>query len=139
METYWKKGVKSWTPLEGHRGFVGQAFEGVGDTTAGFATLTGLLRTVGRFLLPDALIDLDRARSRYAGEEPLLENDNARYDRELLLRDCVLSMGTELRSRDSLRNAALNLLDHLVNEGSSLAFQLREMMVAPARRTMSAP
>jgi hypothetical protein len=40
-------------------------------------------------------------------------------------------MGTELRTRDILRRAALELLNVLVDRGSSLAFQLRELIVAP--------
>ena len=131
-ESQWKEGLKAWKPLESHRDFVQQAFMQVGDTPAGFAALVQMLQTVAGFLLPDALVNLDEARSR-CSNEPLLENESARVELELLLRDCVLSMGSQLRSREVVRNAALNLLDHLVNEGSSLAFQLREFMVAPAR------
>jgi len=129
-DTPWKRECKQWQELEEHKAFVQEAFQRVGNAPPGFAALLRLLNTVGRFLLPDALIPLNDAR---AGCDPskLLEEQNAQYDLELALRDCVLSMGTELRTRDTLRRAALELLDVLVDRGSSLAFQLRELIVAP--------
>jgi hypothetical protein len=111
------------------------AFARVGDTPTGFEALTRLLRTAGQFLLPQALKDLDDAHARFYDEAVLEEG--ARYELELLLRDCVLSMGTQIRSREVLRKATLNLLDYLVNKGSSLAFQLRELLVAPIRTNRS--
>lgn len=128
-QTQWKKGLKVWAPLQQHQDFIELAFARVGDTPTGFEALTRLLRTAGQFLLPQALKNLDDAHARFSSEAKLEEG--ARYELELLLRDCVLSMGTEIRSREVLRNAALRLLDYLVNEGSSLAFQLREFLVAP--------
>ncbi len=129
-DTPWQPECKQWQELEQHREFVQEAFRRAGNTPPGFAALLRLLNTVGASLLPDALIPLHDAR---AGCDPskLLEDQNARYDLELVLRDCVLSMGTELRTRDTLRRAALELLDILVDHGSSLAFQLRELVIAP--------
>jgi hypothetical protein len=115
-----------------HKDFIDLAFARVGDTPTGFEALARLLRTAGQFLLPQALKDLDDARGRFSAEAVLEEE--ARYELELLLRDCVLAMGTQIRSREVLRTAALHLLDYLVNEGSSLAFQLRELLVAPMPR-----
>lgn len=132
-QTQWKDGLKAWNPLQQHQDFIDLAFARVGDTPTGFEALTRLLRTAGQFLLPQALKDLDDAHARFSSEAKLEEG--AHYELELLLRDCVLSMGTQIRSREALRRAALNLLDYLVNSGSSLAFQLRELLVAPARST----
>lgn len=131
----WKEGLKTWSPLQQHQDFMELAFERVGDTPTGFEALTRLLRTAGQFLLPQALKDLDDAHARFSDEAVLEEG--ARYELELLLRDCVLSMGTQIRSREVLRKATLNLLDYLVNKGSSLAFQLRELLVAPIRTNRS--
>lgn len=128
-ETGWKADVKRWDELEQHRDFVHEAFARVGNTPRGFAALLRLLSTVGAFLLPDAIVELDSARAN-CDPATLLEDESAKYDLELLLRDCVLSMGTELRTRDALRRAALRLMDLLVNQGSSLAFQLRELIIA---------
>lgn len=130
-ETQWKEGLKVWAPLQQHQDFIELAFARVGDTPTGFEALTRLLRTAGQFLLPQALKDLDDAHARFSDEAVLEEG--GRYELELLLRDCVLSMGTQIRSREVLRKATLNLLDYLVNKGSSLAFQLRELLVAPMR------
>ena len=134
-QTQWKDGVKAWAPLQQHQDFIELAFARVGNTPTGFEALARLLRTVGQFLLPQALKELDEARARFSSEAVL--DQGARYELELLLRDSVLSMGTHVRSREVLRNAALNMLDYLVNEGSSLAFQLRELLVAPIRPSTS--
>jgi hypothetical protein len=129
-DTPWKREWKQWHELEEHKAFVQEAFQRVGNTPPGFAALLRLLNTVGASLLPDALIQLNDARAQ-CDPSKLLEEQNAQYDLELVLRDCVLSMGTELRTRDILRRAALELLNVLVDRGSSLAFQLRELIVAP--------
>ena len=130
-ETQWKDGLKAWTPLLQHKEFIDLAFAQVGDTPTGFEALARLLRTAGQFLLPQALKDLDDAHARFSSDAKL--GEGARYELELLLRDCVLSMGRQIRSREVLRKAAMNMLDHLVNNGSSMAFQLREFLLAPTR------
>jgi hypothetical protein len=128
-QTPWSKAVKTWDELENHRDFVHEAFRRVGSDPRGFAALLRLLRTVGEFLLPDAVLDLDEACRKSNGANLL--DEESKYDLEMLLRDCVLSHGTVVRNRDALRRAILRLLDLLVDQGSSLAFQLRELIISP--------
>lgn len=128
----WKSGVKCWEPLEANRSFILDAFPQVGHTGSGFGALVKLLQTVGGFMLPEAIIELNDARKRAMYD--VLEERDLRLELELVLRDAVLVHGSTVRYRETLRQACLELLDELVNRGSSLAFQLREILISPSRR-----
>lgn len=128
----WKSGVRTWEPLETNRRFILEAFTQVGHTGSGFAALVNLLRTVGGFLLPEVIVDLNDARKRATYD--VLEERDVRSELELVLRDVVMAHGSTVRHRETLRLAGLDLLDALVNRGSSLAFQLREILISPGRR-----
>ncbi len=126
---HWKQGIKTWKPIEENRKFITNAFSLVGHTEAGFFALTRLLSNIGSFLLPEAIIDLNDARLR--AEVDVLKDQNTRAELEIVLRNTVFLHGSTVRQREKLRVSCIQLLDELVNRGSSLAFQLRELLIAP--------
>ncbi len=125
----WKQS-DNWKPLDENLDFIRVAVDSVGGTSAGFGALIPTLRTIAKTLLPDILVKLE-SQSRSLPKATWLEDENARVELEWLLRDCVVLMRGQIRSGEKLRVAVLSLLDRLVDEGSSMAFHLREMIVAP--------
>jgi hypothetical protein len=134
-KTHWNKDAKKWKPIEDNREFINIAFTTVGHTQSGFYALNRLLTTVGEFLLPEAIIDLSKSFQK--AERDLLEDKYIRSELETVMRNAVLSYGTKIRTSNEMRVAALILLDALINKGSSLAYQLRELLIAPSRRNVA--
>lgn len=134
-KTHWNKDAKKWKPIEDNREFIKIAFTTVGHTHSGFYALNRLLNTVGEFLLPEAVIDLKESFKK--AERDLLEDKYIRSELETVMRNAVLLYGTKIRTSDEIRVAALILLDALINKGSSLAYQLRELLIAPSRRNLA--
>jgi len=130
--SHWKADAKSWKPIEDNQAFFPEACEMVGHTVSGFSALTRLLTGIGSFLLPMALIPLATAYSK--AETDLLSDEYARGDLELVLRKAVFGFGGVIRSNKELRISTLQLLDALINKGSSISYLLRELLIAPSRK-----
>lgn len=128
MSIPWKENLHTWEPLRNHGDFVRDAIQKVGHTPKGFTTVTSMIHTVGQCFLPDIVVELDIARQRHQ-VGTIFEDQNAVVSLAWLLQVCVFKHGTAIRQREVLRTATLNLLDQLVEAGSSLAFRLREMIV----------
>ena len=131
-EIPWRQGIAIWEPLQNHPDIINRAFKAIGHTPEGFAALLQMTNTIGKFLLPDVLITFEEAWQRAVDPQNLLRGSNYRYakqDLESLLRYCILNQRTELLSSTPIKNAAMNLLDHLIDQGSATAYQLRELII----------
>jgi hypothetical protein len=126
----WKDGVKEWEPVSTNRDFIEFAASIAGNTAAGFGALLSLLNTVGKVFLPDAVKLLANAVERAQGKD-LLDDINAAFDLEVVLRKVCYGFTTDIRKRPELHRAAILLLDKLVERGSHTGFRLRDYIVAP--------
>jgi hypothetical protein len=122
--------MKEWAPLTARKEFVEQAAAAVGGTRAGFGALLSFFNSVGQVFLPDAITLLSEA-VRGAGEADLLEDSNAVFELEILLRRVCYESGTRIRKRPEQHRAVLSLLDQLVERGSHTGFRLRDYIIAP--------
>lgn len=126
----WKQGVKEWAPLSANRDFIEFAASVVGSTPAGFGALLSLLSSVGQVFLPDAIKLFADAVKRANGRD-LLDDLNAAFDLEVVLRKVCYGFATDIRKRPELHRAVILLLDKLVERGSNTGFRLRDYIVAP--------
>lgn len=125
-----KDDVHEWAPVTENKSFFEHAVTTVGDTKAGFGALLSLLCSVGRVFLPDAITLLAQAFEKSQNHE-LLDDPNAAFLLEILLRKVCYDHGTNIRQRPALHRATLALLDQLVEHGSHTGFRLRDYIVAP--------
>ncbi len=126
----WKDGVKEWEPVSTNIDFIESAATVVGNTPAGFGALLSLLCSVGQVLLPLAIRWLAESIQRANGRD-LLEDRNAEFELEVLLRKACYEHGTVIRQYPNLHRATILLLDKLVERGSHTGFRLRDYMVSP--------
>lgn len=125
-----KDDVHEWAPVTENKSFFEHAAATVGNTEAGFGALLSLLCSVGRVFLPDAVTLLAQAFEKSQNRE-LLDDPNAAFQLEILLRKVCYEHGTNIRQRPALHRATLALLDQLVEHGSHTGFRLRDYIVAP--------
>jgi hypothetical protein len=126
----WKEGVKEWEPVSVNRDFIEHAVSTVGNTPAGFGALLSLLCSVGQVFLPSAIKLLADAVENASGRD-LLDDLNAAFDLEVVLRKVCYGFTTDIRKRAELHRAVILLLDKLVERGSHAAFRLRDYIIAP--------
>jgi hypothetical protein len=126
----WNDGVQEWEPVSANRGFIESVASAVGHTPAGFGALLSLLNSVGQVFLPNAIRWLAEAVEGASGSD-LLEDPNAEFQIEVLLRKVCYHHGTIVRQRPELHHAVILLLDKLVERGSHTGFRLRDYIISP--------
>ena len=126
----WNEGVQEWEPVSGNRDFIESAALAVGNTPAGFGALLSLLSSVGQVFLPGAIRWLAESVERASGRD-LLEDRDAEFQIEVLLRKVCYDHGTAIRQRPDLHRAVILLLDKLVERGSHTGFRLRDYIISP--------
>jgi hypothetical protein len=117
----WKDGVKEWEPVSANRDFIEYAASIVRNTPAGFGALLSLLWSVDQVFLPAAIKLLANAVENASGRG-LLDDLNAAFDLEVVLRKVCYGFTTDIRKRPELHRAIILLLDKLVERGSHTAF-----------------
>ena len=113
----WKDGITEWAPVSDNRDFIEFAATAVGNTPAGFGALVSLFCSVGRVFLPNAIRLLADSVERSNGK-CLLDDRNADFQLEVLLRKVCYDFATVIRQRPDLHRAVILLLDKLVERGS---------------------
>jgi len=130
LGSWWKEDVRHWRSLEGYAGHVHGLFE---DLPASSTVLDDYLRFlyhIGERSLPEAFIRIAK-RLQFGNAKQMLRKTNTVYLLEVLLQRHVYGRPLELKRERELRDAALFLLDQLVENGSSASFRMRDDFVTP--------
>jgi hypothetical protein len=130
LNTMWKEGIRSWSRLGDHFAEVDRFFKRLPPSGFALGRYCHYLYHIGKDSLPNAYILIaDKGGTSLASR--IEEDDNTRwYLESLIARSMFESLGSLKRS-DRLRKALLEVLDALVQTGSSIAFQLRDDFVTP--------
>lgn len=127
----WKEDVRHWRSLEGHSNAVHALFESLPPTPIVLEDYLRFLHHIGEQSLPDAFVRVATAL-RTGDVRAMLAASNTVFLLEILLQRHVYGRPLELKREPELRNAVLELLDMLVEAGSSAAFRMRDDFVTPA-------
>jgi hypothetical protein len=127
---YWKEDAKEWKPLRGHENQIRDFFKLAGTAPPICQSFVRLLDGVGTFLLPEAVLWL--AEQIGKGDSSRMIGDrNSLFSLARILTPLVFSQTETLRRTPALREATLQILDAMVNQGSSAAFRMRDFLITP--------
>jgi hypothetical protein len=131
---YWKEDAREWKPLRGHEKEVRDFFNLTGTAPPICRSFIRLLDGVGAFLLPDALNWLAE-QVRKGDPSCMIGDRNSLFSLARILTPLVFSQTETLRKNPALRDAALLILDVMVEQGSSAAFRMRDFLITPVAPT----
>lgn len=131
----WPKTWHDLPLLRSRQTFVASCLTIAGDSRPTLENLLMLMAGVGRTIaVPSALPQLRDAIGRAPAD--LFEDGNSVWEAETICRVAVHEHREALIRDVNLRRATLDILDRLVDAGSSLGFQLRDYLAAsPSERT----
>ena len=125
----WPKTWHDFPLLQRRPHFVANCLAAAGDSRYALERLLALMAGVGRTTaIPSALVQLRDAIGRAPTD--IFDNGNALWDAETVCHVAIHEHRQALLRDVNLRRATLDMLDWLVNAGSSLAFQLRDYLAA---------
>ncbi|WP_221623354.1 hypothetical protein [Burkholderia sp. Bp9143] len=131
----WPKTWHDLKLLKSRPHFVANCLTAVGDTRAGQENLLRLMAGVGRVsAVPSALPQLRDALGRSPVD--LFDDGNCLWHAETICRVAVHEHRETLIRDVNLRRATLDILDRLVDAGSSLGFQLRDYLATSPTKTI---
>jgi hypothetical protein len=134
---YWNKGLKHWKPLQGHSEDIREFFEKVGSGPRVCLAFITLLDSVGnQTLIPEGIKWIAKhVRADETGT--LLGDRTALLLLARLLTPLVYGRTATVRQSSTLRDAVLDILNAMVDSGSSAAFRMREFLITPAVPTQA--
>jgi len=130
LGTMWKEEVRHWRSLEGNAHHLHALFEQLPPSAAVFDSYAYFLYHVGEQSLPDAFIRISK-RLQAGDPKQLLRNANTIFRLEVILQRYVYPKPQLVKTNAVLRDSVLDLLDLLVELGSSAAFKMRDDFVTP--------
>jgi hypothetical protein len=132
----WKENVRHWRRLEGQAHRIDALASRFRGSATALEAYCRFLHDIGETSLPKAFVIV--ADSLAAGEPlAMLSDQNTVFLLESLLRRYVYAEPHRLKSDVAIRSAALALLDHLVEAGSSAAYRMRDDFVTPLSGAVS--
>ena len=130
----WEEDVRHWKSLEGHAHRVHALFEDLPPSSTVLDAYVGFLYHIGERSLPEGFVRV--ATRLQSGEaQSMLRKMNTVFMLEVLLRRHVYGRPLELKRARPIRDAVLDLLDVLVEQGSSASFRMRDDFVTPVSTT----
>ena len=131
LTSWWKDNVRDWKGLEGHAYYVDTLFEALPRSSIVLDSYVCFLYHIGERSLPRAFVRIADSLAK-GNAQGMLERSNTVFMLEVLLQRHVYGKPLELKRDAAVRKAVLFLLDTLVENGSSAAFQMRDDFVTPA-------
>ena len=129
-----KDEVRHWSSLDGHAHRVHALFKDLQPSSVVLDAYVRFLYHFGEQSLPGAFVHV--ANRLQAGDaHRMLSKTNTVFMLEVLLQRHVYGRPLELKRERPIRDAALVLLDVLVEQGSSAAFRMRDDFVTPVPAT----
>ena len=126
----WKEEIRHWRLLVGQGGRVDALVERLPPLSPVIEAYCRFLYSIGEHSLPNGFIIVARRLS--AGTPiDILANSNVHFFLESLLRRYVYGEPLRLKSNRSVRESVLQILDQLVEAGSSAAYRMRDDFVTP--------
>lgn len=127
---HWKEDAKHWNPIKGNEAKLEDYFCKVGGSPAVFKAFVRILDSVGAMLLPSAILWLDE-KLRGADAAVMIGDKNSLFLLSRILSPLVFSRTDMLRKSQSLKDATLRILNAMIDQGSSSAFRMRELLLIP--------
>jgi hypothetical protein len=126
----WNRRGVNWPPLTGHESLVEEFAKRLPPGAQMFRAYCNYLYYVGAPTLPGALTLVADILSRGTAQV-ILRNDDTMFCLEAILSQYVYGEPMRLKASPPLRHAVLQILDDLVEAGSSAAYRLRDDFVTP--------
>lgn len=123
----WQEGLHHLAFFDERPTYVADCLRQVGDTQAGLQVCLELMYGVGRKSAIPGAIPLLRDAVRAQNTEPF-DNPNSQWYAETICRVAVHEHRDALLKSKPLREATLDILNRLIEAGSSIAFQLRDYL-----------
>lgn len=120
---------RDWEPLHGETQRLSSLFLRLPPMEQAFECYIYYLAKVGTPTLPNALVEVD-SKLTEAGSAGMLNETAIFYSEEILTR-LIYGGNGQIRTKTSLRDATLRILDALVDAGSSPAYKLRDDFLTP--------
>jgi len=131
LTSWWKDDVRHWSSLEGYAHNIHALFEALPRSSIVLEDYLRFLYHIGEQSLPEAFVRVANSLKR-GDPQAMLAKTNTVFLFEVLLQRHVYGRPLELKREPGVRDAALFLLDILVENGSSAAFRMRDDFVTPA-------
>jgi len=133
----WKDDVRYWPRLRGQEDRVESFVQQLPPSSASLKWYCRFLYYLGEKVLPRSFTVV--AERLEAGDPAeLLSDSDTVYYLESLLRRYVYGEPLKLKTSPDIRDSVLFILDHLVETGSSSAYQMRDDFVTPVSSDVSA-
>jgi hypothetical protein len=130
LNTRWKEGVRHWRSLEGYAQNIDSLFSALPPTSIVLDRYLRFLYDIGERSLPAAFLLISQALQNGKADEMLADSETI-FVLEVILQRHVYGRPIELKKDKLLRTAVLEILDLLVENGSSAAFRMRDDFVTP--------
>lgn len=130
LGTGWKREIRHWVTLEVHPNLVTDLFADLASHSFALMCYLRFLYKIGDGSLPDAFILLSSKLSEYP--QIIMGNPNSVFYLERIVHRCINDPSRNTRSTSSVRSAILHILDVLVDNGSPVAYKLRDDFVTPS-------
>lgn len=130
LGSWWKDEVRHWRSLEGYADCVHGLFLALPPSATVLDDYVRFLYHIGEQSLPKAFVYVSN-RLREGTPARMLSKSNTLFMLESLLRRYVYGRPMETKRDREVRECVLELLDRLVEAGSSAAYRMRDDFVTP--------
>ena len=130
LGNHWKRDIRHWRRLDGEESRIDGFVKQLPVLTPVLLAYFRFLYQIGEPSMPEVFVTI--AELLLSGDSlELLSDKNSVFYLESLLRRRVYGEPQRLKSDSDVRSAVLQILDHLVEAGSSSAYRMRDDFVTP--------
>lgn len=113
-----------------NRDFIPYCCRKVAHTPVSFAGIIETMYKIGYSYYDELVLLLEESMTK-GNAEKIIKQINTAFHLENVLSRIIYTKGNTLRRQTQLQKALINFLNVLIDNGSSVAFQLRETIISP--------